>query len=83
MVRDRKIYNLLDLPALKTIRLGTADASETAHSNCFYFCEKLLLRGFFHDLFFILDLPALTSVTIGNDCFSFANSIIIKGKVVV
>ena len=33
-------------------------------------------------LSFYVDLPALTSVTIGNDCFSFANSIIIKGKII-
>ena len=71
------VYSV-DLPALKTITIGSVDGSA---SNNFYFCETLQLRGMLNriEVLSLVDLPALTSVVLGNGSFFSVNNLIIKG----
>lgn len=70
---------MIDLPSLKTVRLGKAESSETTRANCFYFCERLQLRGRLSLYKCNLDLPELSSLVLGNFSFHDIATLQLKG----
>lgn len=54
---------------LSTLAIGDCVDDPAKHSDCFYWAEKLRL----------VDLPALSSLAIGNYCFNSVDNVIIKG----
>lgn len=54
---------------LSTLAIGDCVDDPAKHSDCFYWAEKLRL----------VDLPALSSLSIGNYCFNSVDNVIVKG----
>ena len=54
---------------MRELSIGDADDDVKKHSDCFYWMEALR----------VVDLPALTELTVGNYCFSSVSNVTLKG----